>query len=214
MIKKYLEKLLVLNKESIVKISFLDDPQINNLSDQSKIRLFEKSEEIGKEKALLLKKEYPTANFEQIIEKENGTISRVNEIPSLGYTMFAFFEEPNNITINMLSIEKIEEFMESNGLQSLFCDLSIKDLFLSHETFHFLEYHNPSNFFKRKHSLSHKKTNIKFKRRIVSLEEIGAMTFAQTFLSLDYNPIILNVLMLYVLYPQEGIKLAQKYLSL
>lgn len=101
----------------------------------------------------------------------------------------AVFESPNKLIFHKDNIKTLENEIKKEN-NPIFSKVNPRDIIISHEIYHMLEEDGliTDNIYISYQILGF----INKKVKLTAPSEIGAMVFAKEFLSLDYNPIILN----------------------
>ncbi len=214
MLKQYVETMFSLDSIALQRVAYINESQSHLLSSEEKQSLLLQAEACGKSMASSLKQKYGDCNIEKLITECGGKINKMYELPDSDYTLFAFFELPNNITINMANIEKTEEIIKGNDLETLIGKVSVRDVLLCHELYHLLESQNGNDsFIKQKHACAFSLGKFKLMRRVNCLEEIAAMAFASELMKITFSPYVFNIIMLYAFHPEQSAKVMADYIS-
>lgn len=212
MLKQYVEELLSLEPSAWERAAYIHEPQAKHLSAEQKHSLLIQAQACGKQTAADLREKYGSCSIEQLIGFCGGCIHEQYDPPDPYYSLFACFEKPNRITVNMASVAKSEQLMKDYQLEPLIGKISIRDLLLSHELYHLLESRKgKASFIQQRHACVAHLGRFRLMRKVDCLEEIAAMALATELLQLSCSPYIFNVLMLYAFYPQQAAKMAADY---
>ena len=212
MLKFYVDKLLSLEPLSFQKIAYINEPQARLLSAEQKQSFLLQAQACGKSAAESLRQQYSSCTIEQMVQLCGGNIHEIHEIPDQEYTLFAYFEKPNDITVNMAIIKSSEQRIADYQLESLIGKVCIRDLLLSHELYHFLESRRgKDSFVHRGHACVLRLGKFQLMRKLNCLEEMAAMAFSSELLQLSCSPYVFNVIMLYAFHPQQAEKIMADY---
>lgn len=120
--------------------------------------------------------------YDLVYEEENS--QNIFNLYDLGV-----FESPNKIIFHKDNIRTLEEEIKKEKI-SIFAKVNPKDIITSHEIYHLLE---EDGLITDNICISYQILGfIKKKVKLRAPSEIGAMVFAKEFLSLDFNPVVLN----------------------
>ncbi len=120
--------------------------------------------------------------YDLVYEEENS--QNIFNLYDLGV-----FESPNKIIFHKDNIRTLEEEIKKEKI-SIFAKVNPKDIITSHEIYHLLE---ENRLITDNICISYQILGfIKKKVKLRAPSEIGAMVFAKEFLSLDFNPVVLN----------------------
>lgn len=212
MLRCYVEKLLSLDPLSLQKIAYLNESQAQLLSSEQKHSLMLQAAACGKSMAESLRQKYGICDVERLVSLCGGNIQKLYEPPEEEYALFAYFEKPDNITINTANIKKSEQLIIEYHLESLIGEISLQDLLLSHELYHLLESRvGKTSFVRQRHACFFRLGKLKLLRKVGCLEEIAAMSFASDMLKLKCSPYIFNIIMLYAFHPQKAARVMADY---
>lgn len=101
----------------------------------------------------------------------------------------AVFESPNKIIFHKDNIKNLENEIKREN-NPIFAKVNPRDIITSHEIYHLLE---EDGLITDNICISYQILGfIKKKVKLRAPSEIGAMVFAKEFLSLDFNPVVLN----------------------
>lgn len=132
-----------------------------------------------------------------------------------GHIIFAQFVNPNKITIFKDSVDKALELIEKENMKELFNNVSIEEILLAHEIFHYIEEHNGQDMFTQNEKIRLWKIgSFKNDSNIVCLSEIAGMAFAKELLNLSYSPYVLDSFLVYLYYPKVGYDLYKEVVNL
>ncbi|HIU75833.1 MAG TPA: hypothetical protein IAC62_08130 [Candidatus Pelethocola excrementipullorum] len=128
--------------------------------------------------------------------------------------VFAQFENPNRITIFLDSIQAAQSAITEQNLTRLVGNVSVSEVILAHEIFHYIEEKNKHEIFTRQYKVDLWSLKIfKNQSTIRCLSEIAAMAFAKKLLNLSYSPFVFDVLVAYSLDHKLGEKLYSEVLK-
>lgn len=125
---------------------------------------------------------------------------------------FAMFTEPNEIIIYKQNAEESQEIVEAVE-DDRYKNIKIIDTILAHELFHMLESRYKDLFIYKPHIKLWKLFNYENISKLVSLEEVAAMSFAKELLGMNVNPYCLDVVMCMSRAPERAKKLYNYYMD-
>jgi hypothetical protein len=111
--------------------------------------------------------------------------------------LFACFSEPDHLTVFQRIVDAAEKMVEEQGLSEILGNVRLEDVLIAHEIYHYFEFSRPDLYTSQKLLCLWKIGKLQNRAKLVSLQEIGAMAFAQHLLHLPYSPYIFDVLLLY-----------------
>ena len=208
MIKEKIDFLISMNDEDWGRYAFSRDPLKGKVSYELRKEMIEKANECGKKEAIKLKEKYKDVPIKKIIKRMNIDYIEKNSNVTETYIMFACYNSPNKITIFKRNKLMVEEFIEENNLSSKLEYIDVESMLLAHELFHHIEENNEEIYTKNEKVVLWKIGSYKYKSGLVCIGEIAAMAFAKELLSINYNPYVFDVLMLY---PHDKKKATELY---
>ncbi|WP_066891707.1 hypothetical protein [Clostridium nigeriense] len=208
MIKEKVDFLISMNDEEWGQYAFSRDPLKGKVSYELRKEMIEKANECGKKEAIKLKEKYKDVPIKKIIKRMNIDYIEKNSNVTETYIMFACYNSPNKITIFKKNKTMVEEFIKENDLSSKLEYIDVESVLLAHELFHHIEENNKDIYTKNEKVVLWKIGSYKYKSGLVCIGEIAAMAFAKELLSINYNPYVFDVLMLY---PHDKNKATELY---
>ncbi len=151
----------------------------------------------------------------QILAENLGV--RVERLPMPegdGMLTFACYYEPDLIRVYTDNATATETLIRESGGTEFLGEVDICEMLLAHELFHALQERNPSLYVNQKLVRNFKLGPWERWSRLVSLEEVAAMAFAEALLNLNHNPYVYDVLMLLPQATTEGKQLYENLLLL
>ncbi|HEY8891911.1 MAG TPA: hypothetical protein VIM70_16855 [Clostridium sp.] len=197
MIKELIRELLAVDDNIWGLYTFRRDPICNKLTDSEKIEMIKKANECGRQEAIGLIYKYGIMTCHQYAKQLGLTISEIDEKNADDYILFAKFNSPNNIFININNVKKVNELVSAENMNILIDEVDIEEVLIAHEMFHFIEGQNKEMYTSNAKIMLWKLGPIKYTSRLIALGEIAAMAFAKELLNLSYNPNLFDVLLLY-----------------
>ncbi|WP_059173248.1 hypothetical protein [Bacillus sp. FJAT-27445] len=179
--------------------AFSRDPLNRKITDHLKQELIEKAIECGKQQADQVRQKYPVYSVKEIAARMNTKISVKDSYGTENYIMFACYNSPNSITLFKDNIELVNKLIQEHQLGSMLNQVDVEELLIAHELFHFIEEYDADIFTKNMKITLWKLGKFQYKSRLAAISEIAAMQFAKDLMSLDFNPFVFDVLMLFPL---------------
>ncbi len=127
---------------------------------------------------------------------------------------FAFFSEPDEITLYTDRYAEVTRYIEEKDLGPLLGGLNVEEAALAHEYFHMYECMHPDIYTNQRVLHLWRLWKIRNDARVSVLHEIGAMAFVKAFFGLDYEPYVLETLMVYMSNQEMGEKFYRKIMAL
>lgn len=129
-----------------------------------------------------------------LVEELGLRLIRTELAPGTKSWEFASFTAPDEIRIcatNARESQMILDSLEDPRLRSV----NIESMLTAHEVFHALQQKHSDLFIDRQHILLWKILGVENRSRLVSLEEVAAMSFAKNLLGLQIDPYACDVIM-------------------
>ncbi len=141
----------------------------------------------------------------------------IRELPmpcSGGIVTFACYYEDSHIELYRDNAEKTMELLEAAGLSELFGSADVPEMLLAHELFHCLQSREKDLYVNREHIVLWKLGKFERRSRLLSLEEVAAMAFAQRLLGSKGNLYAFDILMLLPRFPKQAEALYRTVMTL
>jgi len=213
MIKKWVNDLLTLSDQDWASFTFDRDPLVSRISKVDQRNYWQKSEHCALEMANKIRESYENESILSLAQKLGVKVSYQREVVDSTETIFAYFVEPDTITILLSNAELTDQLLEAESLFETLGSIKSFDLLIAHEMYHYLELITPNIYTAQKHLKLWKIGPFENRSRILCLEEIGAMAFAKELTGLKCSPYIYNVIMLYIRNPQKANRLYEVYMG-
>lgn len=197
MIKELIKELILIDQNTWGLYTFKRDPLCNKVTDEEKADMIKKASECGRKEAKLLKEKYGACACRQYAQMLGLIISEIEEKNANDYILFAKFNSPNKISININNVKKGEETVDKGNVNLLIGEVKIEEILIAHEMFHFIEGKNKEIYTSITKIMLWKLGPIKYKSRLIALGEIAAMAFTKELLQLSYYPNLFDILLLY-----------------
>lgn len=197
MIKDLIKELKTVDEKIWGLYTFKRDPICNKVTDIVKADMIKKANECGRLEAIDLKKKYGTKTCSQYAQKLGLIICEIEEKNANDYILFAKFNSPNKISININNVKKGEETVKKENLNLLIEEVKIEDILIAHEMFHFIEGKNKEIYTTNTKIMLWKLGPIKYESGLIALGEIAAMAFTKELLQISYYPNLFDILLLY-----------------
>lgn len=175
------------------------------IKDDVKSYLIQQSLEVGKKEANLLKEKFPTASPLNIIESlglklEHKDEENIDTQSGVHYVLLGCYESPDQIMICDKTIGRLQRYLEETE-HPIFSEISVKDIVLAHEIFHYIEEQKEDLFTNRFQVDVFSVGPFRKKSTVLCAGEIAGMTFAKTLLNLPFEPAILNYIVMRIWNP-------------
>ena len=214
LIRSQLESLMELSQRQFALYEISKDPKKNKIPEESKEEIIDKSIACGKKEGQKLIERYKDHSASEIASKLGIQVKYKDQEDSpLDALYFGLYDSPNTITLYKKNISIAESLLEK--LEYKLINVSLVDMVLSHELFHFIEFHNKTLYTNTKGiklwSLG------KFYTRTSKLNctsEIAAMSFSKALLGLNFDPNILDYIFLTSFNFEKGKELFHRIMAL
>lgn len=110
------------------------------------------------------------------------------------HIIFAWFTEPDKITISAETLRRMEEKFSLGDI----CGHSLEEILLAHEIFHYIESQKSKTIYTRTEKIELWRKPFTNRSAVAALSEIAGMAFARELLALDFSPFALDIIMLYL----------------
>jgi len=115
-----------------------------------------------------------------------------------GRVLFAEFYPPDEVSIFMDAVEKADALFEKQGVREALGKISIPNILLAHELFHFMEEQKKNEIWTKTHKIELWSIGpIRNNSRIRVLSEIAAMGFCKHLNKLPYAPYVMDAFLVY-----------------
>lgn len=203
--KDYQEGLLALDESVWERYAFESEPLKGKISFDKYKGLYQKALVCGKE----ISDEFKSKGITTPKELSSYLGAKVKDLPLEGNydkNAFALFIEPDTIEIFKDNADECSNLIQKSDEDKL-KSVSIYNVLLTHELFHLRTARDKDLFINQKHIVLFKLFKWENKAQLQGLEESAAMAFTRAFLNLEYNPMLLGVLMLYPRAEKQASKL-------
>lgn len=174
-----------------------NEPLRYKLTEEKQAELFKIAHETGKSLAKEVKEKYPNLKPEAIAHTLGLKVDYLPLQDEGSYIRFACYTEPDKIEIYQKTVDVLCEKLKEEEFTEILNETSIRDILLSHELYHYFEYTKADLATSQKLLTLWRIGPFEYKSRVVSLQEVGAMSFAKELLHLQYSPYVLDILLLY-----------------
>ncbi len=212
MIRQWVDDLLSFTDDDWARYSFNRDPLVGRLSHACQVDHRQKTIDSALALTMRLRKDYKYNDIHHLATQLGIRVLKKEFLSSSGYSVFAFFEEPDTITVYSDNAEATDRILLQHALYEMVGYVRTADLLLAHEVYHYLEKHVPDIYSAQKHLTLWNIGLIKNQSRIICLEEIGAMAFAKEVTGLKCSPYLFNVIMMYPQNPQRAKNIYENYM--
>ena len=197
-IKKMLNTLKEIPDLVYGRYAFLREPIAGRLSDELKDELIKKATAEGEKYADEIRETYGNISLEDLAKKFGLDVSYPKKPLKESNVRFAEFEEPNKIRIFTDTFDKVDELIKEKKLESYFMDISIKDVLLGHELYHYMEIIKKDEILSRNYIVELWHIGpYKYTSHVAILAEIAAMSFSKKLNNISFNPYLFDVFLTY-----------------
>jgi hypothetical protein len=195
--REMVSKLTCIKDEAWDSYGMQREPLLRKIDKEKHLELAALAHSTGKELARKLKAEYGSMTPSEIARKLGIKINRMELSDEGCYNTFACYQKPDRIDVYMKTIEAAEDVLvEFNGMEML-QNVSIEELLIAHELFHYYENTREAFPTKQKLIVLWELGKFKYKACPVSIGEMAAMAFARELLGLSYSPYVFDVILSY-----------------
>ena len=214
MIKTWCQELSSLPETVWAAYAKSRDPLNGRLTVDEYLPFYRAARQCGVELAQKARREWGDVPCGELAEKLGVRVERHPMPDGDGILPFAVFEEPDLIRIYTDNAEATRSLIEASGGDEFIGGTDICQMLLAHELFHVLQLREPELYVNQKHIRLWKIGPWIRESRLLSLEEVAAMAFAQELLQLPVNPYLYDVLMLLPQATEQAEKLYRNLLLL
>ena len=150
-------------------------------------------------------------SVEELYAARGLTLRELEPPPPGAMELFALYEAPGTVSLRSDLLREADEYLRSAGLDSLLGGRSCREVILAHEFYHDLECSEGRAVFTA--AYRERSGLLGLQEQVPALGEIGAMSFARRLLSLDWNPFLLDCVILYPRNPGAAEAIAGRLLA-
>lgn len=187
------------SEEALSQYLLNQDPLIQKIALDRQVPLIKQALAAGR---ALAKRANITADINEVMQTlqvETLPIPPKNQ----SYYQLAEFQLPHTIRICRGMLEETEEMIrQHDSLTFLTKQVSLYDIILTHELYHF--YEQRDQLWTSQKQLQYRVAFLQKNVRVHALSEIAAMGFVKELYKIDYSPIILNSLIISVFNQELG----------
>ena len=211
MIHSMIRTLKALDASVWDKYIFMREPLRHRISPGQMREFAGNARECGRRAADVVKSDGQGLPIRDIAVRNGAKIKAKSEDEA---NFFAFFFEPDEITLYPDRYAKVMQYIEEKDLGPLIGGLNVEEAALAHEYFHMYECMHPDIYTNQRVLHLWKIWKIENNAKVGVLHEIGAMAFVKAYFGLDYEPYLLEPLMVYMSDQEMGEKLYSKIMIL
>ena len=179
--------------------AFSREPLNGKFNDEQRLNWAARSIECGELYAQKLIDEFGTSDAKFLAGKLGLEVSYPQYPEKTDRVLFADFAVPNKVNIFMDAVYRAERLLQKRAVKRILGeDLSVVNLILSHEIFHFLEEKYKREIYTKTERV--RLWSLGFLHNdsgIYALGEIAAMSFSQALNGLAYSPYVMDVFLVY-----------------
>ncbi len=184
------------------------EPLMRLVSMEEYTSFYHAARKCGKDLACRMRREWGDISCPELAEKLGVRVERLPMPSGNGLLTFACYHEPDHIQVFTDNAEATQMLIQESGGNEFIGETDIYEMLLAHELFHVLQERDSFLYVNRKHILIWNLGPLKRYSKLLSLEEVAAMAFAQEMLQMSVNPYLYDVLMLL---PQATMQAKQLY---
>ncbi len=207
MIKSWCQELSCFSEQVWIAYARSREPLQRLVSLDDYTTHFHAARKCGMDLAYQVRQQWGDISGQELAEKLGVRVERLPMPDGDGMLTFACYFEPDLIRIYTDNALATESLIRESGGNEFLGDVDICEMLLAHELFHGLQEKYTGLYVNQKLVRNFKLGPWERRSRLLSLEEVAAMAFAQAFLNLDHNPYVYDVLMLLPQATMEGKKL-------
>lgn len=195
--REMVSRLICIKDEAWDSYAMGREPLLRRINKGKCLELAAIAHSTGKELARKLKSQYGIMYPSEIARRLGIKMNRIELADEGCYNIFSCYEKPAMIDIYMKTIKAAEGALsEFNGMEML-QNVSIEELLIAHELFHYYENTQEDFPTKKKLVVLWELGKFKYKACPVSIGEIAAMAFARELLELSYSPYVFDIILVY-----------------
>lgn len=214
MIKQWCQELSCFSEKVWISYAKSREPLSGRLSLEDYSSHFHAARKCGMDLADQIRREWGDICCQELAEKLGVRVERLPMPDGNGMLTFACYYEPDRIELFTDNAEATETLIRESGGIEYLDDVDICDMLLAHELFHVLQEKHPELYVHRKLIRLWKIGPFIRESKLLSLEEVAAMAFAQRLLNMRHNPYLYDVLMLLPQATEQAKQLYEKLQSL
>ena len=214
MIKQWCQELSCFPETVWISYAKSREPLSGRLSLEDYASHFHAARKCGMDLADQIRREWGDICCQELAEKLGVRVERLPMPDGNGMLTFACFYEPDRIELFTDNAEATETLIRESGGIEFLDDVDICDMLLAHELFHALQDRYPDLYVHRKLVRLRKIGPFIRDSKLLSLEEVAAMAFAQRLLNMRNMPYLYDILMLLPQATGEARKLYEKLQSI
>lgn len=195
--REMLSQLICIKDETWDSYGMQREPLLRRINKEKRLELAALAHSTGKELARKLKSEYGSMTPSEIARELGIKINRMELSDEGCYNTFACYQKSGRIDIYVKTIKAAEGILAEFGGMEMLQNVSIEELLIAHELFHYYENETAAFPTKQKLVVLWKWGKFKYKACPVSIGEMAAMAFARELLELSYSPYVFDVILVY-----------------
>ena len=196
--------LLSLKDDAWAAYALLREPLCGRLTQAGYRPFYERAAACGRDEALQLKRAFHRFSVWEIAAALGVDVRDVPMPQGAQLATFACFYESCTIELCGDNARATQALLGKKEIDAQLREVNVLDLLLAHPLFHVLQAQNPDLYVNEKHMQLRKIGGFRQMSRLVSLEEVAAMSFAKEMLKLQVSPFVYDVLMLLPNFPEQA----------
>lgn len=197
MIREMADQLCRVSEIAWDRYALRNEPYLGKITDDKKAEFVRKSRKCGSDVAAEVIGSYGKQRPSELAQTLGATISYIPGSDYGAYTMFSYFELPNQICLFRDTVDQAMELFKRKGITNLVGSENIGEVMVAHELFHYIESIRDDLYISQKVLTLKGFFTGNRSVQVRSLEEVAAMQFTKDILSLHINPFVFDVLLLY-----------------
>lgn len=174
--------------------SFLRCALSRKWTEEKMLSLGQKASDCGKDYAKEFAPGLAEGQMRELCARSGIVIGGFDMPLSSGLEIFALFETPNIISIRDDLLANCDDYAAGSGIYEALGSFVCEEIILAHEFFHYIEYRDEGSIFSS--TYTEPSGLFKKQRTVSALGEIAAMSFAKELLGLEWNPFVLDCVMM------------------
>lgn len=195
MIKQWCQELSCFSEAVWIAYAKSREPLSRLVSLEDYSSHFHAAQKCGMDLADQIRQQWGDIGSQELAEKLGVHVQRLAMPDGNGMLTFACFHEPDQIEVFTDNACATQTLIQQSGGATYLDDVDICDMLLCHELFHAMQQRKPELYVNQK-QLHWKMGPFRRSAKLLSLEEVAAMAFAQRLLGMRHTPYLYDVLML------------------
>jgi hypothetical protein len=196
MLAAWCEDLLALPREAWAAYAHSREPLRGKVPMADYMEFYNKAEQCGVQQAQQLRAQMGGISCLDMAKQLGVQVVERDCMENHGVMMFACFYEPDCIELYTDNAQATQSMLNTAGLDERLGYVDVCEMLLAHELFHVIQLRTPQLYINQKHIRLWSLGRWHNDSKLVSLEEVAAMAFAQELMGMQVTPYIYDVWML------------------